>query len=62
MASPIAGILLKKFKNDHQLAIAAYNAGEGAVEKHRNRIPPFSETRKYVPRVLAYYEQYRTEA
>ena len=54
--------LLRKFNNDHELALAAYNAGEGAVEKHRNRIPPFSETRKYVPRVLAYYQQYRAEA
>lgn len=54
--------LLRKFNNNHKLAIAAYNAGEGAVEKHRNRIPPFSETRKYVPKVLAYYKQYRAEA
>jgi soluble lytic murein transglycosylase-like protein len=54
--------LLEKFNNNHKLAIAAYNAGEGAVEKHRNRIPPYSETRKYVPKVLAYYQQYRAEA
>jgi soluble lytic murein transglycosylase-like protein len=51
--------LLHKF-NDRKLAIAAYNAGEGNVKKHGNKIPPFPETRKYVPKVLAYYDEYRT--
>jgi len=54
-------VLLGKFNNNLKLAIAAYNAGEGAVEKHRNRIPPFAETQKYVPKVLAYYKRYRAE-
>jgi soluble lytic murein transglycosylase-like protein len=54
--------LLKKFKNNLKLAVAAYNAGEGNVIKHRNRIPPFKETTKYVPRVLAYYKQYNAES
>jgi soluble lytic murein transglycosylase-like protein len=50
--------LLHKF-NDRKLAIAAYNAGEGNVKKHGNKIPPFPETQKYVPKVLAYYDEYR---
>ena len=53
--------LLNKF-GDKKLAIAAYNAGEGNVKKHRNKIPPFSETQAYVPRVLAYYTRYSSEA
>ncbi|NNE81822.1 MAG: lytic transglycosylase domain-containing protein [Silicimonas sp.] len=44
--------LLKEFKRDPVLALAGYNAGEGAVGKH-NGVPPFAETRAYVPKVLA---------
>ena len=54
--------LLRKYRNDPKLALAAYNAGEGNVKKHGNKIPPFAETRSYVPRVLAYYVKYRAEA
>lgn len=44
--------LLKEFNRDPVLALAGYNAGEGAVAKHAG-VPPFNETRGYVPKVLA---------
>ncbi|MEO8009151.1 MAG: lytic transglycosylase domain-containing protein [Betaproteobacteria bacterium] len=52
--------LIRMFKNDLQLAIAAYNAGENAVLRAGNRIPPYQETMTYVPRVMSYYRKYRT--
>jgi soluble lytic murein transglycosylase-like protein len=45
-------LLLRQFGDDAVLALAAYNAGEGAVIR-RDAVPPFAETRAYVPRVLA---------
>jgi len=45
--------LLKLFDSDLNLAIAAYNAGENAVIKNNNAIPPYSETRHYVKEVLS---------
>lgn len=53
------GYLLKLFDNDVELAIAAYNAGEGAVIKNGRRIPPYRETVAYVPKVMAYYRHYQ---
>ena len=50
--------LLGMFNNDLGLALAAYNAGEGAVIQHGNRIPPYPETRQYVPKVLQHYRLY----
>jgi soluble lytic murein transglycosylase-like protein len=44
--------LLRQFDDDAVLALAAYNAGDGAVIR-RSAVPPFAETRAYVPRVLA---------
>ena len=49
--------LLRLFNNDLRLALAAYNAGEGAVVKYGNRIPPYRETVAYVPRVMTYYRR-----
>jgi soluble lytic murein transglycosylase-like protein len=50
--------LLEMFRGDTELALAAYNAGEGAVIKHGSRIPPYKETRAYVPKVMGLYERY----
>lgn len=52
--------LIALFKNDLSLALAAYNAGENAVIKHRG-IPPYRETQNYVQRVLSQYHQYRRQ-
>lgn len=52
--------LLTLFGNDMNLALAAYNAGEGSVMEYGNRIPPYRETTQYVPKVLLYYKRYKT--
>jgi soluble lytic murein transglycosylase-like protein len=51
--------LLSMFDNRLDLALAAYNAGEGAVQKYGNRIPPYRETRNYVPAVMERYEEWK---
>jgi Transglycosylase SLT domain len=50
--------LLKYFNGDVRLALAGYNAGEGAVKKHGFRIPPYPETQAYVPAVLAAWRSF----
>ena len=47
--------LIARYGNNLELVLAAYNAGEDAVERYGKRIPPFSETRQYVPAVLSIY-------
>ncbi len=50
--------LLLRFDSNLELALAGYNAGENAVEKFGNRIPPFEETQNYVRKVLKLYSQH----
>ncbi|WP_029134406.1 lytic transglycosylase domain-containing protein [Sedimenticola selenatireducens] len=49
--------LLIMFNNDLRLALAAYNAGENAVKRFGNSIPPYPETEAYVVRVLDLYRE-----
>lgn len=51
--------LLRQYRGDLGLALAAYNAGPEAVRRHGG-IPPYRETRQYVARVMALYEEART--
>jgi soluble lytic murein transglycosylase-like protein len=50
--------LLSTFNGDKKLALAAYNAGENAVRKYNNEVPPFPETENYVSTVLSHYGRY----
>jgi len=50
-------LMLERFQNNVQLALAAYNAGPERVEQYKG-IPPFPETRTFVERVLRFYDQY----
>ena len=47
--------LLDRFDGNVDLALAGYNAGEGAVEKYGWRIPPYAETQEYVRRITRRY-------
>lgn len=50
--------LLNVFSGNLPLALAAYNAGERAVTKYKNNIPPYPETQTYVRRVLHHFRKY----
>ena len=52
--------LLKMFNGRVDLALAGYNAGEGAVMKYGNTIPPYSETRNYVRLIIGRYGKKQT--
>jgi soluble lytic murein transglycosylase-like protein len=54
--------LIDRFGHDIRLALAAYNAGEDAVDRNGGQIPPFSETMAYVPRVLKIYKMLGEQA
>jgi len=52
--------LLKQFKGDIKLALAAYNAGMRTVREH-NGVPPFRSTRHYIKKVFEYYQHYKNQ-
>jgi soluble lytic murein transglycosylase-like protein len=52
--------MMDLFDQKLDLALAAYNAGPGAIQRHQNRIPPYAETRQYVQRVLGLYRSLQT--
>jgi Transglycosylase SLT domain/Domain of unknown function (DUF4124) len=54
--------LINMFPGRLELALAAYNAGEGAVQRYGNKIPPFKETQNYVVTVMQIYNQLKPPA
>ena len=58
----LAALLTRFGDKNLDLVLAAYNAGENAVEHYGRRIPPFRETRAYVPNVMKVYHALRAQA
>jgi soluble lytic murein transglycosylase-like protein len=54
--------LMNLFNGNLPLVLAAYNAGENAVLRNNNRIPPYRETQTYVKRVLKLFDQYSSRS
>jgi len=54
--------LLKKYKNNLTLALAAYNAGPATVDNYGHRVPPYLETMKYVQRIAKTYAKLKADA
>jgi hypothetical protein len=54
--------LMKKYRNDLTLALAAYNAGPDSVDKYGRRVPPYLETMKYVQRIAKTYAKLKADA
>lgn len=52
-------VLRNLYPNQQHLVLASYNAGEGAVQKYNNAIPPYPETRNYVKLVTQFYNLYQ---
>ncbi len=55
-------LLLKMFRNDISLALAAFNAGENAVIRNGHSIPPYPETQRYVPTVMEQMSVFKRNA
>jgi hypothetical protein len=53
--------LMDMFKGRLDLVVAAYNAGENAVIRSGHKIPPYAETRHYVPKVLGFYRTFQKQ-
>jgi len=54
--------LLARFDSNLELALAAYNAGEEAVERYGRHVPPYRETLAYVPSVMKVYQRLMDQA
>ena len=58
----LADLIARYGSEKLELVLAAYNAGEDAVEKYGRRIPPYKETQAYVPNVLKMYHALRAQS